>query len=202
MYKSKEIRWFTQKESTDIIKWFAAQGLSFNNIIPRSDYYLLALDTPDMALKIREGKIEIKHKVGQLGIKRFAPKIEGHLEEWIRWSFQLDSHDCLSNEITAEKRFKPEWLEVHKERMALKLVNGLHGKIQFYDITEIVDSGCQLEYSRIKVNDRLFFSFNLEWFGDEFVALDAAFISEIVGPGFLKLEDSMGYASFLKSMNT
>ena len=200
MYKSKEIRWFTQGENKAISKWFAEQGLSFNTIIARKDYYLVAHDYDDVVTKLREGRIEIKYRVGTPTINHLTPNSEGYFEEFVKWSFKLDEKDGLSEEIV--NKYATEWVEVYKERMGKKLAKGNNGTIEIHDITKMIGSGCQIEYARIKVKDKVRYSFNLEWFGNEFLNLDSSFISEIFGDSVLKLEDSMGYGSFLKVLNS
>ena len=202
MYKSKEIRWFTQGENKTISRWFAKQGLSFNTVIARRDYYLVALDYDDIVTKLREGKIEIKHKVGTPIINYLTPNAKGYFEEFVKWSFKVDTKDALSGEIINGNKYATEWVEVYKERMGIKLTKGNNGTIKIHDIKDIIDNGCQIEYTRIKVKDKVQYSFNLEWFGDEFLNLDSPFISEIFGDSVMKLEDSMGYGTFLKILNS
>jgi len=202
MYKSKEIRWFIHSENKTISRWFAKQGLKFNTNIARKDYYLVALDYDDIIPKLREGKIEIKHRIGTSEILLLTSNAEGYFEKFVKWSFKLDSKDGVFEEITNINKYATEWVEVYKERMGVKLAKGNNGIIKIHDIKALIDNGCQIEYTRIKVKDKVRYSFNLEWFGDEFLNLESSFISEIVGDSVLKLEDSMGYGRFLKIVNS
>ena len=202
MYKSKEIRWFTQEENKTISQWFTKQGLGFNTVIARRDHYLIALDNDDIVTKLREGKIEIKHKVGTPTITHLTPNAEGYFEEFVKWSFKLDTKDGLSGKIIYANKYTTEWVGVYKERMGVKLTKGNNGTIKIHDIKDFINNGCQIEYTRIKVKDKVWYSFNLEWFGDEFLNLDASFISGIFGDSVLMLQDSMGYGSFLRMLNS
>jgi hypothetical protein len=201
MYKSTEIRWFTQEENKTISRWFTKQGMSFNTTQARRDYYLTALDHDDIAPKIREGKIEIKHRIGTPKIHQFSSKTKGYLEEYIKWSFALDINDGLSEEIVKGNKHTSEWLEVYKERMGVKLAKGNKGTLEIYDIHEAINNGCQIEYTQIRVKGKTWYSFNLEWFGNEFLIIDSNFVAEILGDSLLKPEDSMGYGMFLKKVN-
>jgi hypothetical protein len=201
MCRSKEIRWFTQGENKRISSWFAKQELDFTTIIPRRDHYLVALDNEHTIPKLREGRVEIKHRVGTPRIHQLTPNAVGYFEEFVKWSFQLDARDALAEDIIDANKYATEWVEVDKERMGLKLAKGDKGKLEIHDIKECIDSGCQIEYTRIRVKNQTWYSFNLEWFGDDFLNLDSSIISEIVGASVLRLEDSMSYGGFLKRVN-
>lgn len=198
MDKSKELRWFTKDENKTINKWFACHGLNFNSANARTDYYLTALINDDTIPKLREGKIEIKHKIGTSEAHSLTPNAEGYFEKFLKWSFELDNEDELSDVITNTNRYTAEWKKVYKERMGVQLARAKDGTLKVHDIGDSLQSGCQIEYTRIKVNSALWYSFNLEWFGNEFLELDSSFVSEILGNSILKLEDSMNYGRFLK----
>ncbi|MFA8437048.1 MAG: hypothetical protein ACEPOZ_21285 [Marinifilaceae bacterium] len=198
MYRSKEIRWFTQEENKRICNWFAKQKLDFNTITARTDYYLVALDNEHTIPKLREGRVEIKYRVGIPRIHQLSPNAEGYFEEFVKWSFQLDAGDALAEEIIDWNQYATEWVEVVKQRLGLKLSKGNKGTLEIHDIKECIASGCQIEYTRIRVKNQTWYSFNLEWFGAEFINLDPSFISEIVGASVLRLKDSMSYGGFMK----
>ena len=61
MIHTKEIRWFFEQENSQILNWFEAQGL--NEYQVHEDIYL-NLGKEDIGIKLREGRVEIKHRVG------------------------------------------------------------------------------------------------------------------------------------------
>lgn len=199
MFKSKEIRWFTRQENKSISKWFAGRGQTFESVSARTDHYLLAHGHGDVAPKLREGNIEIKHRTGVPQIKHLTPNAEGYFEEYVKWSFKLHEEDPESLQIIDFNKYSDEWLEVQKERMGVILAKEPDGTKKIREMKDLVDSGCQLEYTRIKVKEETWYSFNLEWFGTEFIEPGPALLHEIMGDSVFKLQDSMGYGSFLQS---
>ncbi len=197
MLKTKEIRWFTRHENREISHWFANRGLTFNKVEPRTDYYLLVHNHDYMAPKLREGKIEIKHRIGSPTIFTLAANARGYFEEYVKWSFELDSRDELSAAIINNK-YPAEWIAIRKERLGIKLAENNSGNINIHDLTTIIDNGCQLEYTRIKVNRDIWYTFNLEWSGNKFLKPDVSIINKIIGDSKFRPKDSMGYGEFLQ----
>jgi hypothetical protein len=202
MYLSTEIRWFTKIENQDIISWFARHGMNINSVQARTDYYLMAHDYSDFIPKLREGRIEIKHKVGSSSTSKLTHCAEGYLEQFVKWSFLLDSGDEISGKIINFNYYDSEWIEVYKERMGVKIAETNEGIVKIYDITEVIESGCQIEYTKIKVKNQVWYSFNFEWFGNEFLNLDSAFLAKLFGTSKWKLKDSMNYGKFLKNFDS
>jgi hypothetical protein len=64
MQKSTELRWFTKKECIVVENWFKRKRKTFNNTWQRSDFYLHVDGYPNLSFKIREGRAEIKKRVG------------------------------------------------------------------------------------------------------------------------------------------
>ncbi len=195
MFKSEEIRWFSQAKDEQVSKWFNALGLFFASTVPRRDFYLPLSDKEDMGIKLREDKIEVKHRKNAPKLTKLTDDTEGYLENWVKWSFGVKEDDRLSRAIIEEKKY--DWIEVYKERMGVKLIAGENGKINLLNIKELIPSGCQIEYTRILVKGQEWFTFGLEWFGDEYLELEPSLKSEVLGNTILKKEKSMGYGGFL-----
>jgi hypothetical protein len=190
MYPSSEIRWFTRHEDKPISAWFAELGLSFSAISPRTDYYLPLPGRDDLNVKLREGRVEIKQRVNAPVPFQLSPRAEGFFEEWVKWSFRADERDELSKAIIQDKKYS--WNEVHKARMAVVLTQS--GMVPS---NEIVPAGCQIEYTRIEVKNAIWYTFGLEWFGEDRIEMNDAFLKGILGSTVLGQENSMGYAGFL-----
>ena len=200
MLTTKEIRWFTRYENKEICDWFANCGLTFNKVEPRTDYFLLVHNHDDMAPKLREGKIEIKHRVGSPTIFTLTANARGYFEEYVKWSFELDSRDELSAAII-NNNYPAEWIEVRKERLGVKFAKDNTDNIHVHDIKTEIDNGCQLEYTRLSIKNDIWYTFNLEWFGERFFTPDSSIITEIIGDNTIKPENSMGYGQFLQQYN-
>lgn len=195
MFRSREIRWFTTKEDRSISKWFAEHGLNFIDSETRTDHYLPLPDKKDTGIKLREGLVEIKEQQGKPQQAPICTGAKGYFEEYIKWSFKLAEDDPLSKAIVKENKY--EWTEVTKTRLGLKLMTQGQ-KPEFISISEQIPFGCQLEYTKIQLMGKTWFSFGLEWFGERLIDVNPLLISDILGESKLHLKDSMGYAEFLQ----
>ena len=197
MYKSKEIRWFSESLNHTILNWFTSNGLNFDRSVSRTDFYL-PLAKEEINVKLREGNIEIKHRTRPPVPGRLTLNAEGIFEEWIKWSLNLSETDRLSTEITQGNIY--QWTEIVKNRIGLKLKNkgSGSGRPQILSINEIIASGCQMEYTQLTVNKKNYYTFALEWFGESHLHLNKSFLDSVLGDAVLKPEKSMGYARFLK----
>jgi hypothetical protein len=70
-----------------------------------------------MNVKLREGKVQTKHRIGDRTPIRFADDVEGIQERWVKWSFPTaeQHHDLFNEDPTGL------WVPVHKERLRLEL---------------------------------------------------------------------------------
>lgn len=195
MFKSREIRWFTQTEDSAISKWFARNGQTFANTESRTDFYLPLPGKEDIGIKLREGNIEIKQRINQPEKGKISASAEGYFEDYIKWSFSTADEDELSREIIQKNRY--EWLKVRKERMGFKLQETEEAKTSMVNISEYIPYGCQVEYTRISLNKKTWYSFGLEWFGPKIIKVEPGFIEEILGNSLFKPKESMGYAELL-----
>lgn len=193
--KTKEIRWFTDQPANAILNWFAHHNQQFETTELRKDQYLL-LDKPDINAKLREGKIEVKHRTSQPQEVRLSRGCTGFEENWIKWSFNLDKKDPLSNEILSGKY--DTWIEIRKTRLGIKITEANDGSLEIFPIKSDIDFGCQIEYTQLQITGKTYFTFALEWFGQKEINIPKDFILNILGNSSLKLEESMGYGDFLR----
>lgn len=190
MYRTKEIRWFFPQENIHIQKWFNALGLDTKD--ERIDFYL-NLETVDVGVKLREGKTEIKHRVGQRANDKLTPNAWGSFENWIKWSFDIGD-DSLHSQISADKY--PQWIPIHKERYAIQMIEE-NGLIQTRPLSSSFDYGCQIEYAKILLQEKQWYTFGLEWFGDVCLKIKPALIDEIIGDTKFTINQSQAYPEFL-----
>lgn len=197
MLASKEIRWFFEKENKEITNWFLNKNLTISTTKPRTDYYK-KLNQDNLSVKLREGNIEIKERVGKATKKQMGKFAYGFFESWVKWSFNVKLEDLESKEIIYEEN--PEWIAITKNRIGLKITHDANGNYIFLPITDRIDYGCQIEYTRIQANGKFLYTFGLEWFGNKFIDIDATLIDEITGTSLLGCLESFGYAEFLNRL--
>ncbi|MCB7480460.1 hypothetical protein [Christiangramia sediminis] len=195
MYKSKEIRWFSRTEDQSISRWFEENGFTFENSDARTDYYLPLQNQNGIGIKLREGYIEIKQLISRSDREKLAPSVKGYFEHYIKWSFTSAEEDPLFDEIIKEEKYS--WLAVRKERIGFKLKENQNGSIIRVKMDEYPDFGCQVEYTRLKVKDELWYTLGLEWFGEKELKFDFSLLNKIFGDQQLEEENSMGYSAFL-----
>ncbi|PVD52361.1 hypothetical protein DC498_09595 [Terrimonas sp.] len=197
MYKSREIRWFKDNSDQNILDWFAGQDLSFKNTDARADYYL-RLGKDDITVKLREGNIEIKQRIGSPEPGKLRENAEGYFENWVKWSFNADKDDELVKEIIQAGKY--EWIETIKTRIGLKLTLDESGKTSLVSIKDHIPFGCQIEYTHLVIGSKTYYTFALEWFGEKELQLPSELSTEILEHSRFDTTDSMGYGEFLKKI--
>lgn len=194
MYRTKEIRWFFQEKKELLAHWF--QHLNCTSKRLRTDFYL-DINNEDIGIKLREGKIEVKHRVGTRGYGGLNDNIWGCFDEFIKWSFNVQEQDSVFSRITDFKHCN--WIPVQKELMLVQLTEE-NGAIKPVSITEHLPFGCQVEYATVKVYGEVWYTFALEWFGEESLKVDGTIFAEMIDSINLHIDDSFGYAHFLTKL--
>ena len=195
MYISREIRWFFKEENSIISKWFKERGLFFHSTRPRTDYYYALVNSPDVGLKLREGKIEYKHRISEIEDQRLHRNAEGNFENWVKWSFNVESGDSTQRDVLNEDHSNA-WIKVYKERVGVKVYNNEKGNSLYVNLSEHLNDGCQVEYTRIIVNGQQWYTFGLEYFGKKVVEPDSDFLAGLLEETELSKQDAMSYPKF------
>jgi hypothetical protein len=114
---TQEVRWFSPGEILEPVhQWF--DHLGEKNIQPaRTDVYLAGMDE-SVGVKLREGRLEVKHRTEDHGVCEFASGVSGRAESWIKWGFEISEADWPGVESGL-------WVPVRKAR-----------QFQFYSIRE------------------------------------------------------------------
>jgi hypothetical protein len=70
-----------------------------------------------MNVKLREGKVQTKHRMGDRTPISFGDTVNGIQERWVKWSFPTveQHHDLFEDDPTGL------WVPVHKERLRLEI---------------------------------------------------------------------------------
>jgi hypothetical protein len=110
-----EVRWFADgAPPTEVTDWIQSLGAQAESA--RTDLYLVS-DDPAMNVKLREGNVQTKHRIGERTPITFADGVEGVQERWVKWSFPTveQHHDLFNDDPTGL------WVPVHKERLRLEV---------------------------------------------------------------------------------
>ena len=85
-----ELRWFGPGAvPAPVQNWFDALPGPVAEEAHRHDCYLEAETTPSLGVKLRDGALEIKQRLGRAGTTIVAAHCAGRPETWRKWRFQL-----------------------------------------------------------------------------------------------------------------
>jgi len=195
MKRTKEMRWFFKRDREQIKNWFSS--LAFVSTETRTDFYL-KLENEDIGVKLRDGNIEIKQRIGPRGSDYINSNIWGYCDSFDKWSFDCKEKNPLLSKIVGHEY--EEWIAVEKQRK-VALLTKEDGEIIARPLEEEVSFGCEIEYAEIFIEREKWFTFALEWFGTEFLKLDSESIADIVGDTKLNIRLSRSYPNFLMNYN-
>ena len=197
MLKTREIRWFFREENIAIFNWLSSKtGMTFLETNSRIDFYLPHKESDDLAIKLREGRIEIKKRSDQPQLVNLLTNVCGKSENWIKWSFIISETDELSKAIIEKNKY--DWIKIRKWRMGVKYNINKDGDLILHDIKKIINFGCQIEYTKLRVEKETWYTFGIEWFGNKEIFIGDNELADIVGKSEFVMENSMGYNEFLK----
>jgi len=111
MIDTLEARWFvTGRPPSSVVDWMQTIGAQPESA--RTDLYLLS-DDPAVNVKLREGQVQTKHRMGERTRVQFCNTVSGIQERWVKWCFPTveQHHDLFDDDPTGL------WVPVHKERM-------------------------------------------------------------------------------------
>lgn len=191
METTREIRWFLPRPMRKVDAWFASMGKPLENGERRTDTYLYLPFTTSLGLKLREGQLEPKKRIAERELGTLGTTAEGYYESWVKWSFSLEQESAL------DAYSKDHWLNVEKTRTTLYVYDA-DGTSFLHASPPSSGGGCQIEYARVVLNGKEWYSYCLEWFGGSTIAMDEL-SDTIVDSLELKTEDSFSYPQlFLK----
>ena len=196
-FPSIEIRWFWAGEAPPSVRLWFLKGREVSEPSARTDHYLLGVG-PDLNIKLREGRIEVKQRQGPPHRFELSARRTGWQERWIKWSFALDR---APGYIAGVEEDPGAWLAVHKRRY-LRTFAWEEDGIQETGNETFLPVGCNAELTELVVENRTWYSIGLEAFGekgkDEEVLLTAA-ASLLAGPEApeVPLERSQSYAAWI-----
>ncbi|WP_291912409.1 hypothetical protein [Chitinophaga sp. CB10] len=197
IYRSQELRWFFTKDVPGINQWFAQQGKMLSDAVPRTDIYFYLPSMDHRSIKLREGNMELKRRVTPAAMVSLSPTVQGLLEGWEKLAGKEIPNRVLDDVNTNNSYLR---VRVHKKRVGVKVIrNGATG-YELHDISQKLDNGCQLEYTAVEIQDKNYFTFGIEWFGEADPGYYAEYVSGIVKDCNLPATNSLSYPMFLKQV--
>jgi hypothetical protein len=212
MYLTMEVRWFYPGPIPgQLIDWLDTQGCLPAAQPPRVDHYLQLPGQRALGLKLRQGSVEVKARLGDAREVEMAPRAAGKLALWRKWSFPLAlAADATAGTPVARGVVPPEqllipgssWIAVEKARrlQRYRLAGGL-------ELTAVppgtpAAQGCEFEVSQVRAGGEVWWSACFEAFGPE-SGLERTLLStaaKVLGPGWslpLDVEHSLSYPAWL-----
>lgn len=171
MYKTVEVRWFREGSlPAEVKSWFAVCPGKADGWESRVDSYL-SLNSGNIGIKLREGRLEIKQRSQKIGYLQFNKRMAGLVERW--WKIGTDlsqlptKDEPLFNDLSG-------WKAVRKERNLklyrsedfgtdnTRLSPGDRPSIRENDL----ELGCTLEIAGIHFMGQDWWSLAFEAFGE------------------------------------
>lgn len=201
MYPTMEVRWFWQGELPwPVRQWFESLPGAASSPDAREDWYLWLPATTDLGIKQRQGKLEIKKRWGDRGIQAFTPTINGRVEHWLKWDFELN-HPGRSEMLQADAH----WIAVNKIRSQKHYALQGEDQIQAIGSGSEVAQGCSLEITNLSIDQQHWSSVGLEAFGTELLIEHT--LNQVVRTLFDRAEElsfeaqqSFGYPAWLNQV--
>lgn len=197
-----EVRWFlTGTAPKEVEQWFRRGYVSPKDAPiddeARDDIYLSLPDSEALGIKLRAGKkIEVKQRLSSSGVQTLRAGIEGGVEQWVKWSFDL----MARNDEIASPGY---WTVIKKRRLLRKFAVIAAEKVTVVDaVNQRPDEGCNMELAWLEVNGKKWWSLGFESFGKlDTVEKNLRLVLEQVlpDPNFpeMRAEQSYAYPAWL-----
>lgn len=194
-----EVRWFIPGAVPDAVAtWFDEVGAERES--ERTDLYLVSTD-PTLNVKLREGKLQTKHRIGTPDATRWGDALAGERERWVKWSFDLDDDapDLFDDDPTGL------WVPVHKRRDQLELDDDAQADRLNGTMVTADPADAKIELTRVEAAGHEAWTVCVEAEGDP-AKLEATLQQtsrHLFAAGFphpLPVDRSMGYVGWLASL--
>ncbi|MFC7227651.1 hypothetical protein N0B31_09575 [Salinirubellus salinus] len=134
-----EVRWFGDGPPPEPLReWFGRLGDA--DAGSRTDLYLAPTDAA-LNLKLRDegdGFVEVKRRLGAPVSRTVGGEVDGHVEQWYKWSFSLDERAALRARDPTGL-----WVPVQKSRLLHRLdgddasASGVAGPTAHVELTAV-----------------------------------------------------------------
>jgi len=184
MLTSAELRWFKRgKLPEEISKWFQQDDLEGQLQQPeeREDVYLYSPGIEYLGLKLRQGRLEIKWRKAELGVRRFGNRVEGKVEKWGKWLCEDSTEESFQLTDVVGKK---SWVSVKKVR------------------SQRLYENCAVELTQLNVRGSDWWSLAFEATGDDDSLIEnlqtvANLVFKTYNGLELQAQDSYAYPSWL-----
>ncbi|MBN1248890.1 MAG: hypothetical protein JXC32_14610 [Anaerolineae bacterium] len=198
--KTAEVRWFYMGiVPSRLLAWFVAPDDRVTSEPPRTDHYLLVKDTDALGIKYREGRIEVKQRLGSSRHVVFSEDTAGLVEQWQKWGFPLESaaEDCATLEAL------DAWVAVEKARWLRDYRIDSDGRISVLDVPDLSIPSCSVELADLRVGDQRAWTLAFEAVGPTGTLTHtlervARQVLGTLGGYALRAADSYGYPRWLQ----
>ncbi len=195
MYHSFEIRWFFQSDITPFLNWFGGE-----NPASRTDHYLKKLGA-NINVKLREGRIEVKHRIDLPRVIEVNAGITGKIEEWVKWSFGLEENPGALDFPVDHPEY---WLAVSKKRWR-RHFQVENGKIVEQAMPSFSHTHCAAELTEVTAEGQDWLSIDLEASGRpsnlvDTLKLTTRYFFNAQFPAKLVLPHSAGYPEWFTKL--
>ncbi len=198
MFKTTEIRWFFAGPEPG---WMSQlEALAGRPLVARKriDYYIPLPGRETIGIKLREGRLEVKYRLGLPEAVNLGPRTGGFYEHWVKRGFPSgDAAAGVPGDVNAGDKpvDEREWIPVEKERFGL-LICREQGQWAMHPIGTPVSGGIQIEYTRLDIGGKRFFTLGFEWPAESGPELPDPALELLLGGATLQAADSMGYPQF------
>jgi hypothetical protein len=196
MFPTMEVRWFsTGAIPATVQEWFQQREGQPEEQPRRTDYYVRSEDGESLGIKLREGRLEVKQRLRELGGFRFHDRVAGRVEHWYKRSFAFTPG--------VSPLPGSSWIGVRKERSLYRYQLTAGRQLVAVSTADYVRAGCDLELTSVSVAGQAWWSLGLEAHGDEGTLQDMLFLvapQVFAGgePPALQASDSYGYPRWLE----
>jgi hypothetical protein len=167
-----EVRWFISGAiPTHFETWFKQNCLD-SQPEQRTDVYLYSPGNDFMGVKLREGRLEIKWRISELGTIQFGNSVAGKVEKWGKWMC-LDSTGQAFLPSQVEKN--SAWISVNKIRysQSYQVLPGSIPELLSKNLNlDNIENRCNVELTLLQVNEKNWWSVALEASGEEANLMD------------------------------
>jgi hypothetical protein len=199
MDNTLEVRWFVDGAvPSEVVEW--AEALGAESESARTDLYLVS-DDPAMNVKLREGKVQTKHRIGDRTPISFAESVDGIQERWVKWSFPTaeQHHDLFEDDPTGL------WVPVHKGRLRLEL----SAEAQTERLSPLIESDpaeAKIELTRVRSQGNEAWTICMEAEGRPealpgTLQQSGRYLFEQGSPPALSPDHSYGYARWIQTLD-
>ena len=195
-----EVRFFSNDmdDYDNVREWFRSLDDNFETE-KRDDMYIYSPESLDLGIKVRQGrsknaKLEIKwRKSRDLQFSILDGRINGILEEWIKWGWNSGSYESNDKELDFFSDFPTgPGITIGKERSLRRYV--FDNKLRSTKWIKDEEHGLSSKITRLKSRNTNWWSIGFEGFGNKHNKEEFSYFLEKILEDFpIRLEENSSY---------